>query len=242
MRINSRIVSFSILTLGLLFSSIIITGAWRSITRSQQTITVVGSAKTDIVSDLGVLRGAIMFTEGNQRDGYAKIKPQLEQVLSYLDAKGISRKVVDIFPVTQFPNYEYTAQGYQTGKILSYNISQRFQFKSDNVQLIKALSLDMGQLVSTGISLQMDMPEYYYTRLGDIKINIQADAAKDAQQRAERMAEATGCTLGAMRSAKMGVIQITPKNSNVLSDYGINDVSSIEKEITAVVHTSFEID
>jgi hypothetical protein len=39
----------------------------------------------------------------------------------------------------------------------------------------------------------------------------------------------------------MGVLQITPKNSNVISDYGMNDVTSIEKEITAVVSASFEI-
>jgi hypothetical protein len=39
----------------------------------------------------------------------------------------------------------------------------------------------------------------------------------------------------------MGVLQITPKFSNMISDYGINDLSSIEKEITAVVNASFEI-
>jgi hypothetical protein len=60
--------------------------------------------------------------------------------------------------------------------------------------------------------------------------------------RAEQMAASTNSDLGPMRTAKMGVLQITPKNSNVVSDYGINDVSSIEKEITAVVHASFEID
>jgi uncharacterized protein len=37
------------------------------------------------------------------------------------------------------------------------------------------------------------------------------------------------------------VLQITPKNSNQVSDYGMNDVSSIEKEITAVVNASFQI-
>jgi len=36
-------------------------------------------------------------------------------------------------------------------------------------------------------------------------------------------------------------LQITPINSNMVSDYGMNDVSSIDKEITAVVNASFEI-
>nr|WP_294895186.1 hypothetical protein [uncultured Pedobacter sp.] len=38
----------------------------------------------------------------------------------------------------------------------------------------------------------------------------------------------------------MGVLQITPENSNMTSDYGIKDVSSIRKEITAVVSANFE--
>lgn len=39
----------------------------------------------------------------------------------------------------------------------------------------------------------------------------------------------------------MGVLQITPENSNMTSDYGINDVSAIRKEITAVVNADFQI-
>ena len=39
----------------------------------------------------------------------------------------------------------------------------------------------------------------------------------------------------------MGVIQITPKNSNVVSNYGVNDNTSIVKEITGVVSAAFEI-
>ena len=45
-----------------------------------------------------------------------------------------------------------------------------------------------------------------------------------------------------MRSARMGVLQITPKFSNAVSDYGINDLSSIDKEIVGVVNASFQIE
>jgi hypothetical protein len=86
------------------------------------------------------------------------------------------------------------------------------------------------------------MPEYHYTKLAELKIEIQADASRDAMIRAQKIAEATGRKLGPMRSAQMGVLQITPRLSNMISDYGINDLSSIEKEITAVVNASFEIE
>jgi len=40
----------------------------------------------------------------------------------------------------------------------------------------------------------------------------------------------------------LGVLQIIAENSNLTSDYGVNDVSSIRKEIIAVVNANFEID
>ena len=73
-------------------------------------------------------------------------------------------------------------------------------------------------------------------------VKILAEAAKDAKQRAEQIAEATGSRIGQVRSARMGVLQITPAFSNEVSDYGINDVSSLQKDITGVVTVEFEVE
>jgi hypothetical protein len=37
-------------------------------------------------------------------------------------------------------------------------------------------------------------------------------------------------------------MQITPADSNEVSDSGMNDTSSLEKDITAVVNVSFAVD
>jgi hypothetical protein len=44
-----------------------------------------------------------------------------------------------------------------------------------------------------------------------------------------------------MRSAKMGVFQITPISSVDVSDWGENDTSSLEKKVMAVVKVDFSI-
>ena len=59
--------------------------------------------------------------------------------------------------------------------------------------------------------------------------------------RAEQIANSTGNSIGTVRSAKMGVMQITAADSNEISDYGLNDTSALEKDITAVVNISFAI-
>ena len=47
--------------------------------------------------------------------------------------------------------------------------------------------------------------------------------------------------LGSVRSAQLGVYQVTPRNSTEVSDYGINDTTSRDKDVTAVVSVTFAV-
>ncbi len=85
-------------------------------------------------------------------------------------------------------------------------------------------------------------PEYRYTKLGDMKIQMLAEAAKDAKVRAIQIAASTGARAGALRSARMGVLQINPAGSTETSSEGNNDTTSIEKDVIAVVTASFAVE
>ena len=65
--------------------------------------------------------------------------------------------------------------------------------------------------------------------------------ALDAQVRAEQIASQGGRTITQLRSARMGVFQITPVYSSQTSSEGINDTTSLDKTVTAVVTASFSL-
>ena len=240
--INNRfIIPFSILGFSLILSTFIFSGTWRKIKSENQTITVTGSAKQLIVSDLGVLRGTLSVEAESALAAYRLLQAQKPVLMEYFKSKGFSANQVNVQTISSFPNFTFNQQGQNTG-IRSYSASQMLDISSSDVELIKAMSIEISSLVERGVNFQVNQPEYYYTKIGDIKIGIQAAAAKDAMIRGKRIAEATGRELGALKSARMGVLQITPENSNLTSDYGVNDVSSIRKEIIAVVNANFEID
>lgn len=44
------------------------------------------------------------------------------------------------------------------------------------------------------------------------------------------------------RSVRMGIFQITPITLTEVSDYGVNDTSSLEKTVTLIVGASFAIE
>jgi hypothetical protein len=104
------------------------------------------------------------------------------------------------------------------------------------------LAREANTLMMQGIPLTGSAPEYIYTELADIRIAMLGDATKDAKTRAERIAESVGASLGAVRSVHLGVFQVTTRNSTDVSSMGINDVSSIEKDITSVVHVTFGLE
>jgi len=239
---NSLFVPAVIIGVSFIIGVVFFTNAWKSSQNANQTINVTGSAKKEIVSDLGFLRGTISVQSSTSESAFAELNKQKPILVSYLERKGFPKEKIEFNTINSYPVYEMNAQGYQTGRVIGYIYSQRIEIQSSEVIKIKELSLDITSLIEKGVSFNVEQPEYHYTKIAELKIEIQAAAAKDAMIRAQKIAEATDRDLGPMRSARMGVLQITPKFSNAISDYGINDLSSIEKEIIGVVNASFEIE
>ncbi|MBM3280356.1 MAG: SIMPL domain-containing protein [Candidatus Handelsmanbacteria bacterium] len=235
---NQYVFPALLLGLGLVAAAAVVTRTWRE---NQQTISVVGSAKKEIVSDLGFLRGALSAEAGSAGAAFQELERQKPALLAYLAGKGFPADLVRFFPIAQNAIAEYDQHGRDTGRVLKYTSYQRFEIQSPEVRLIEVISLELASLVERGVSVAVEPPEYFYSRLPEIKVEIQALAAQDAMTRAQKIAAAADCELGVMRTARMGVLQITPRYSNVVADYGVNDATSIDKEITAVVQATFAI-
>ena len=114
--------------------------------------------------------------------------------------------------------------------------------ESGDVDMIDRLSRESSDLIFQGIDFNSYSPEFLYTKLADLKVEMIGLASENAKIRAEQIAKSTDNEIGEVRSSRMGVIQINAKNSTDVSDYGINDTSSLEKTIRAVVSVSFSID
>lgn len=237
---NRFIAPSLIIAIAGVIATVIVAITLSGIKDNDQSITTTGSAKQVIISDLGVLSGTINVTGYNAKEAYQQLQSAKPIVLNYLKSKGFKEGAIEFQTSNSYANYQYNENGMQVG-VSSYSASQMLRVSSNDVNQIKEISLDISSLIEQGVSFSVHAPEYYYTNLGDIKIEIQAEAAKDAMIRGERIAEATGRKLGVLSRARMGVLQITPENSNMVSDMGMNDVTSIRKEITAVVNADFSI-
>ncbi|SHE49616.1 SIMPL domain-containing protein [Desulforamulus putei] len=235
------VISAALLAISLVICSFVLAKPLSYYAASKSSITVTGSAKKQILSDLAVWRGSFYQESAALPEAYKNLKSDLEKVKSYLKEKGIPEDQITVSSISTMPQYIYHPNGTSTGQIASYRLLQTVEIKSTDVQKIAGIARESTELIEQGVVFESQPPQYFYTKLNDLKVNMLAEATRDAKLRAEKMAASTGSRIGALRSAKMGVFQITPVNSNEISDYGINDTSSIEKEITAVVNVEFSI-
>lgn len=236
----------AILVFGLIYSSyIVVNGLIKvkgNIRGTEKMITVKGSAKKQIKSDLIVWNCSFSYKSPDIVTAYRELNKSMVKVKDYLVNQGINEKDIVFSSISTIPNHRMTEKGQYTNEVESYTLEQSAEIKSNDVDKITQVSRKSTELLNEGVTFRSSPPQYFYTKISDLKVDMLAEATKDAKNRATQIASNTGSKCGYLRSADMGVFQITPIYSNEVSDYGINDTSSLEKEIMAVVTCRFGID
>ena len=81
---NSFIIPASILGLCFVLGAIILALTWKSNSNANQMITVTGSAKQDIVSDLAILKGTLSIQQTTAEAAYKELQKEKPVLISYL--------------------------------------------------------------------------------------------------------------------------------------------------------------
>jgi hypothetical protein len=124
-----------------------------------------------------------------------------------------------------------------------YVTRQTITVRSSDVSRVEKASREVTNLLEQGISITSEAPSYFYTRLGELKVEMLAAAGKDARARADNILKSTGgASIKKLRNTNMGIININPANSTETSSEGNNDQSSYEKDIITIVRAEFELE
>ncbi|MBC7808679.1 MAG: SIMPL domain-containing protein [Akkermansiaceae bacterium] len=230
-----------ILAAGLVLSTMI--GVWgmTQVKQADQTIVVTGSAKKRITSDKVIWKAGISFQAPRLQDAYVALRVNMPRVRSYLLSKGVKPGEIKLSAIESQTITARGPNGEDTGRLSGFSLKQSIEVRSNDVARVEKLSREATELINQGILLESYPPQYVYTKLADVKQSMLAEAAKDAKARAEKVAASVGSRIGGVRSARMGVLQITPADSNDVSDSGMNDTSSVDKDITSVVSVTFAV-
>jgi hypothetical protein len=237
--LNTIIICLSIIACVTIFSISIVTLK----TAQNDYIIVTGSATKSFVADLIVWRGSFSKKASTPREAFAKLKNDTAAVKDYLIKNGVDEKYIVFSSIDLNENYEheYNQEGRITKTIFTgYTLTQKVTIESTEVDKIEKISRDITELIDLGVELFSMTPEYYYTKLDELKLDLIAKSAENTRMRAETIVKESGAKIAKLRSANLGVFQITPENSSAdnYSSGGTYDVSSKNK--TAFITTRLE--
>ena len=233
-----------IIGLTIVITTLIVVFAFnKRITRSE-IISVTGLGKKDFASDLIVWSGAFSKKSLDLQKAYKELNTDNTSIKEYLIKMGADEKEIVFSAIDIDQEYDYYYDKFDNSheKFTGYRLTQIVTIESKDVDKIEDISRQVTELINLGIEFYSDPPQYYYTRLAELKLEMIASATEDARLRAEKIAINSGSKIGKLKIAKMGVFQIIARNSN--EDYswgGSYNTRSKMKTATITMKLEFGI-
>lgn len=237
--LNTLIIGLAIVLTGWIGSN-----TFKNRNKTNNTISVVGLGEKDFVSDLIVWNGSFMKKKTELKDAYAELDADRESIKNYLISKGIKEETI-IFSAIEIEKESDDVYDDSGNKIKSvftgYRLTQSVQIESAEVDKVENISRQVSELINSGIEFDSERPHYYYTKLAQLKIEMIAEATKDANERANKIAENAGSKIGKLKNADMGVFQIVAQNSSEEYSWGGSfNTASKRKTATITVKLDYE--
>ena len=225
-----------ILGASFIFGSWFISNMLKKKNQTNDVIQVTGLAEENFSSDLIVWTGSFNRLSMDLKETYKLLKSDESIVKTYLVEKGISDNEMVFSSVAINQDYEYITEpnGGNRRIFNGYRLVQTVRIESKDVPKIEKISREVTELIDRGVELNSEAPQYYYTKLADLKIKMIANATKDARERAEKIAENAKAALGHLQQAEMGIFQITAQNSSEEYSWG-GTLNTTSKEKTASI-------
>lgn len=201
----------------------------------RKSLTVTGSAKHRITSDLAIWRLRVKGEGKTLEEAFAKMEASEQGVRSFLERNGFTGPAVRAGAISTDVHRKKDDKGNELREVVSYELTRSFTVTVEDVRRVERVAGEATELLKGGLRVLCDAPEYVVTNLGEWKMKVIAEATANARARAELIATNSKCRVGEVREARAGVLQITPPWSTEVSAGGQNDTSTVEKDITSVV-------
>jgi uncharacterized protein len=243
--IHKEYIKSIIVALAVVICAMLVAHAWKTTHQGRRLISVTGLASKDFKSDLIIWRGAISRKAMNSSDAYTMLNNDMLQTKEYLVKNGVNEKSITFNSIDISKDYErkYDNGNLSSEKFNGYILSQQFVVESNEIDKVEMVSRNISELIKNGIELTSFSPAYYFTKLAEIKLQLLGNATKDGKQRAENIASNANSSIKKLKSADMGIFQITGLNSG--EDYswgGAFNTSSKYKTATVTVKLEFDIE
>ncbi|MCG3135388.1 MAG: hypothetical protein HMLKMBBP_03039 [Planctomycetes bacterium] len=208
---------------------------WDQASRGERTMNVTGSARVRVRSDMATWSISVQGRGKELTEAYAEIKTGVDAVQRFLAANDVKPGEITLSGVDTDTHFQRDKDGNSTPEVAAYTLTRNFTIQSADVDRIARISGTVTELLESGVRVGTSAPSFTCSKIASLKVDLAGEATADARRRADTIASQAGCRVGEVRTARLGVLQITPPESNETSGEGVYDTTTIEKDVRAVV-------
>ncbi len=252
---DTKVISSIIIGIAIIVTAFILGKAFKNRNENLDAISVIGLGTKDFVSDEILWSGSFTTNNDDIKTAYNKIISDQKIVKDFFVSKGFQtsefsfgavnfqKKFKEIRkenPENNYQNqYEQVFDGYQATQTISFSAKKN----PDMMKRIEAVSSKTSELINSGIELSSNSIQYTYSDLPSLKQSLIEKATKDASERANKIVNTADGSIGKLKTASMGVFQITGQGSTEDDSYGgINDTYSKNKTARITVRLEYELE
>ncbi len=252
---DNKLKTTLVVGISIVCAAFILGTAFKNRNANLDTISVVGLGTTDFVSDEILWTCSFSNKSAAIKEAYNKMIVDQKLVSDFFTSKGFKKEEFT-FGAVQFnkryreirlenPNNIYQAKYEQVFD--GYDASQTITFSAKKnptvMKRIEDVSSKTSELINSGIELSSNSIQYTYSNLPNLKHSLIEKATQDAFDRAQKIVTTAKGRLGKLKSASMGVFQITGQGSTQEDSYGGNfDMYSKNKTARITVRLEYELE
>lgn len=242
-----------IISIGVVVAACFLGGAFKNRNVADDTISVVGLGTVDFTSDEILWQGSFATRAMEAQEAYSKILQDKEKVKAFFKAKGFSDEEIKFgavsvnktfrnITVKNENNYETRTESIFDGYTAMQNVIFSAKKQPELMKKIEQVADETAELLTSGIEFNSSAIQYSYSDLPSLKHNLIEKATQDAKERAEKIIKTGDGNRGKLKTASMGVFQITGVGSNEEDSYGGNfDIYSKQKTARITVRLTYNL-
>ncbi|MEO0038543.1 MAG: hypothetical protein RIQ59_1754 [Bacteroidota bacterium] len=252
---ETKLKSTLAISVSIILTAWILGSAFKKRNENLDSISVIGLGTKDFVSDEILWSGSFTNNSMDIKTAYTKIVEDQKTVSNFFISKGFKASEFTFGAVNfqkkfkeirkEDPNkpdqtqIEQVFQGYEATQTIIFSAKKNPAL----MQKIESVSNKTAELINSGIELTSNTIQYTYSNLPSLKQSLIEKATQDASERANKIVNTADGSIGKLKTASMGVFQITGQGSTEEDSYGgINDIYSKIKTARITVRLEFGLE
>jgi len=212
-----------------------------------RSVSVKGLSEREVKSDLAVWIIQTRMANNDLLEGSKAIDAARNKVVEFLLQNEIKQEEITVEGIVVIDKKAQQYDNFQQGNAFRYLITQNFQIRSNNVDLIQKVSRMTGELLQVGVFLSHtdygNPLQFYFTKLNDIKPEMITEATQNARKAAEQFAVENDSKLGQLKKANQGLFTIVDRTASLSGGEGgyVSGTNDIMKKVRVVISAEYSI-